>query len=1031
VVENTTARSVVYGTLKLPGASSSVGRYTATIDPGNGAGPIAASLSASSTTGAYNVVLPTVAYQEGGAYGYTIRLYRSGSLVRTVTGTTSVAELPLNLASVAKDLDEGIDLDATADPLTNQQVVTFVDTDPDLMTAGLYTATIDWGDGTVSDGLVRSLASGTNSFEVLGDHAYSGGSYTMTVTVLTPGGVPFVATAGVEVSDSELAVDPLPTTARENTTFAGRIAHIDDADPRTHSASFYRAEIDWADGPYASKDVGRSIPDYGGAAVPLTSLLYLDLGAFTIADLNVNLTIQHDRPSDLSIVLISPTGTRVPLVSGLTRTGANMIDLTLDDAAATSIAQARAPYTGTYRPTTAGVLTALNGRSLNGLWQLEVTDSATGGSGRLVSWSLAAKARGFVVPSEDGNGFDVYGQHLYEKVGDYTPTVRVYDNDTSPADGPTAITVENAPIALAPLPISTTEGTLVSGTIAYMDDSNIRSNPDAFRVMIDWKDGSAPSVGQLRMYAPAKYAIVADHVFQSPSRTQATPDGTFPVEVTVYEATAGIGWAVAGSTQVSASVDNFPLTAIGAPFVVTEGHALGSVAVVRFRDGNASATAAGYLATVDWGDGRTGRPATVRAVSGEPGVFEVFSPDDVHPLAGAWPAVVTITDLQSGFVYNVDVAGRVLDASLVAAGQDFAVTERTPAAAPARVALFHDDNLLTSDVSQFSAQIAWGDGTTSAGTVRLVSAATPTSFALYEVLGDHVYAASGTYAVATTVLSNGGSTVLAQSAATVANLLSPISGALDAGWDTGTSATDGITARSQLVLTGQAEALATVSVFARAVGSTTLSPIGEASADGTGAWRLATASLADGRYELLASATDATGDPVGALTPLTSAGGSTTFTIDTTAPKLASVVYDRAAKGFRLRYADGLSGAGAGLLNGTNYVLTLGNRRAVSATAVTAVPGDPGSVLVRFGSRALSGRATLSINSGAITDAAGNAVVETFYTANPVNPTPTEPWVGVFNLNGRSGLVTPTQLVTRPVQLARLPQRRLVAGLRG
>jgi subtilisin family serine protease/subtilisin-like proprotein convertase family protein len=1032
LTENTAAQNKVYGTLTLPGSTTSISDYTVTVNLGNGLGALGAELLAVGT-GTYNVILPSVTYQEGGTYPFVIQVSRDGEVVRSVTGSATVSELPIALTAVSKSLSEGVDLDTSDDLETNRQVLTFVDTDPDTMTATSYTAVIDWGDGTTSAGTVRKLATGINAFEVVGTHAYSGGGYTITVTVYTPGGVPFTATAGATVVDSALEVQERAQTALESTQFAGSIAHIADSDPRTHSASFYSATIDWGDGPYRSKDVGRAIPDYGTVAQPLVSVLYLDLGTFRIADLDVNLTILHDRPSDLTVVLISPTGLRVPLVSGLGRTGANLIDLRLDDSASRSVNQASAPYTGSYRPTTSGALAALNGWSLNGLWQLEVTDHATGGAGQLVSWSLSARAQGTIVPAA-GGGFDVYGQHLYDTVGSYTPTVVVTDSDTTPTTGTTGVTVENAPLTLRPLAISTTEGTAVSGIIAYMDDANVRSNPDAFRVMIDWKDGTAPTAGRLWMYAPSRYAIVGEHAFERPSQTASDPLGTFPVEVTVYETTSGLAADVSQTTLVQATVGDFPLTATGSPFVVTEGQALGSVAVVRFRDGDTKATAAGYTATVDWGDGRTGRPATIQAVAGQPGVFDVFSPDDVHPVAGSWPAVVTITDLESGFTYNVAVAGRVLDAALVASGQDFAATERTGSGL-VRVALFHDDNLLSSDVSQFAASIVWGDGTSpSLGTIRLLSAASATSPALYEVLGQHTYGEAGSYAVTATIRSSQGSTVMAQGKAVVANLLVPLSGSLEAAWDTGVSATDGVTARNQLVLSGQADGLSTVNVYAQSVGSTTLVPVGTASADGTGAWRLTTSALADGSYELFARATDAAGDPASALTALTTAGGGSTFTIDTAAPRIAAAVYDRAAKGFRIQYADGLSGitgAGSGMLNASNYVLTLGNRRPATATSVTSVPGAPGSALVKFGSRGLTGRATLSINSGAITDAAGNAVVETFFTANPVNPTPAEPWVGVFNFNGRGAVVSPTQLVTRPVQLARLPQRRLVGGLRG
>ena len=170
-------------------------------------------------------------------------------------------------------------------------------------------------------------------FQVAGQHTYGGGDYVMTMTVTGPGGGKATATAPVIVGNSILTVTPRTVTPIEGQAFAGTIASFVDSDPRVIPATYYRTTIDWGDGPYASQEVGKPIPDFISQANPLISNLRLNVGQFPIADLNVNLTIRHDRPGDLTVFLIGPDGTRVRLFSGLTKAGRNLVGTTFDDEA--------------------------------------------------------------------------------------------------------------------------------------------------------------------------------------------------------------------------------------------------------------------------------------------------------------------------------------------------------------------------------------------------------------------------------------------------------------------------------------------------------------------------------------------------------------------------------------------------------------------------------------------------------------------------------------------------------------------------
>ncbi len=133
-----------------------------------------------------------------------------------------------------------------------------------------------------------------------------------------------------------------------------------------------------------SMTTATAIPDPG---VIVSSIVIDDV--FDIVDLNVVLNINHTRDSDLIVELISPTGQVVELFNRIGGRGDGFINTTLDDAAAQSILNGSAPYTGEYRPV--GDLSQLEGYSINGTWTLQVQDVKKKESGTLVSWSLVVE----------------------------------------------------------------------------------------------------------------------------------------------------------------------------------------------------------------------------------------------------------------------------------------------------------------------------------------------------------------------------------------------------------------------------------------------------------------------------------------------------------------------------------------------------------------------------------------------------------------------------------------------------------------
>jgi subtilisin-like proprotein convertase family protein len=184
-----------------------------------------------------------------------------------------------------------------------------------------------------------------------------------------------------------------------------------------------------------------TIPD-SGAATPYPSDINVSGLSGTVNRLTVTLgDLSHTFPADINVLLVSPSGQKVVLMSG---TGGgntiNNVTLTFDDAAAQSLPADGTIVSGTYRPTVASgegdipnfpppappgpyaqILSAFNGSNPNGTWSLYVFDSVGGDAGQIAGgWSLNITPSGppacVTPPSQmtawypgDGNASDIQG----------------------------------------------------------------------------------------------------------------------------------------------------------------------------------------------------------------------------------------------------------------------------------------------------------------------------------------------------------------------------------------------------------------------------------------------------------------------------------------------------------------------------------------------------------------------------------------------------------------------------------------------
>jgi hypothetical protein len=189
---------------------------------------------------------------------------------------------------------------------------------------------------------------------------------------------------------------------------------------------------------------------------------------------------------------------------------------------------------------------------------------------------------------------------------------------------------------------------------------------------------------------------------------------------------------------IAATATNFSATE-GKPFAVT---------VATFTDTDTNATAADYSATISWGDGSS----STGTVTGGSGSFSV-SAGHTYSEEGTDQVTVTVTDVDNA---SNSAAARstatVADAALAASAACSATFSRSFSGT---TATFVDGASPSGTLSDFSASINWGDGTTSAGTITLVGAGS------YAVSGSHTYSSTGLFIIATTVNDVGGMTASA------------------------------------------------------------------------------------------------------------------------------------------------------------------------------------------------------------------------------------------------------------------------------
>ena len=185
----TPATGVLVATFKDYDTSKTAGSFTATIDWGDGTASTAGTISANGS-GGFNVN-GTHTYAKEGTFNLSVRIADMSGNFAVATATATVADAPLTAMGKPISATRGIPFSAL--------VATFTDADP---TGNVteFSATINWGDGTNSAGIIN--ANGSGGFDVAGSHTYGiGGSLAVVVTIQDVGGSTATANSTANVFD--------------------------------------------------------------------------------------------------------------------------------------------------------------------------------------------------------------------------------------------------------------------------------------------------------------------------------------------------------------------------------------------------------------------------------------------------------------------------------------------------------------------------------------------------------------------------------------------------------------------------------------------------------------------------------------------------------------------------------------------------------------------------------------------------------------------------------------------------------------
>jgi hypothetical protein len=582
-----------------------------------------------------------------------------------------------------------------------------------------YTATIDWGDGTTTAGVVSSGSPGTFTVTSAVAHTYADEDlFTETVTItrttdnatIAPSGTVAVADTDNLTAAGGNTISGSPGVALSNVT----LATFTDTNTQNVAGDFV-ATVDWGDGTTTTGTISGSA------------------GSFTVTDSH---TYAQNGQDTITVGIGEDFSNGQGTANATAVTTANI---------------GLAPGTGLNTSVTEG--TAIpGGTQVATFTDNNLSDTAASFTAS-IDWGDGTTTPG-TVSGSNGSFTVAGGPHTYADEGQEpvtTTVTRTADNNTTTITGQAtvgevdvlSVTGDNIN-GFANQPLNNVQ--VATFTTTYT--ANVASGFEAF---IDWGDGTT-TLGSISG-AGGAFTVDGSHTY--------TTGGTDQLNVTVVDP---FGTATASGTA-TATIATRTLSGTMVLSAATEATALpNTTTVATFTDNDSSDMAGDFTATIAWGDGVT----TSGTVVGSNGSFSV---EGGHTYAdeGSDPAVVTLTHTSDQLQATASGSVAVAEADVLTP-HGTAIRANVHHAFSGVVATFSDTNA-ANVAGDFTATINWGDGTTTSGTVSGGSG----SFA---VSGTHTYAHPGHENLTVTLNDDapGTATATAQSTANVSGAKNDFNG---------------------------------------------------------------------------------------------------------------------------------------------------------------------------------------------------------------------------------------------------------------
>lgn len=198
-----------------------------------------------------------------------------------------------------------------------------------------------------------------------------------------------------------------PSSLLNDTQYFWRVKPKNDCGEGVFGSPFTFTTIQFNCKTKSADNLPIEISSIGTPTITSKVVFYQDLA---LADINVNLEVDHTYLADIVISLTSPEGTTVVLVSSSCGDSRNINAVFDDDASADFECSGTPAISGTVRPL--GLLSSFNGESILGEWTLEIQDNAASDGGSLKSFSLEVCVEGDFRPDEDEDGVFDDGEDL-------------------------------------------------------------------------------------------------------------------------------------------------------------------------------------------------------------------------------------------------------------------------------------------------------------------------------------------------------------------------------------------------------------------------------------------------------------------------------------------------------------------------------------------------------------------------------------------------------------------------------------------